>query len=104
MKKLMILATIILVMDVAKAQNPINYYQYLPKGYQLKDVNGELGPASNFDFDKDGIKDLAIILFNEKVIDFLSPLRTLLATIFAASLADLAETFLIFCLKLHLQI
>jgi hypothetical protein len=49
-----------------KEQNSINFYQYLPKGYQLKDVNGKLGPASNFDFDKDGIKDLAIILFDEK--------------------------------------
>lgn len=66
MRNLLILATILVVFSVAKAQIPINYYQYLPKGYQLKDVNGELGPASNFDFDKDGIKDLAIILFDKK--------------------------------------
>lgn len=50
----------------AKAQSQINYYEHLPNGYQLKDANGELGPASSSDFDKDGIKDLAIILFDDK--------------------------------------
>ena len=67
MKKLLILATITLAISVVKAQSPINYYQYLPKGYQLKDVNGELGPASNVDFDNDGTKDLAIIIFDQKL-------------------------------------
>jgi hypothetical protein len=66
MKKILILATITLAISAAKAQSTINYYQYLPAGYQLKDVNGELGPAANFDFDKDGTKDLAIIIFDEK--------------------------------------
>jgi hypothetical protein len=66
MKKILILAAITLAVCVAKAQSTINYYQYLPSGYQLKDVNGELGPTANYDFDKDGIKDLAIIIFDEK--------------------------------------
>jgi hypothetical protein len=66
MKNLLILATMLLTFGFAKAQSQINYYQHLPNGYQLNDANGELGPASNFDFDKDGIKDLAIILFDKK--------------------------------------
>ena len=55
-----------LTFGFAKAQSQINYYKYLPNGYKMKDVNGNLGPTSNFDFDKDGIKDLAIILFDKK--------------------------------------
>jgi hypothetical protein len=66
MKKILILAAIFLAYGHAEAQSPINYYQYLPNGYQLKDVNGELGPASKVDFDKDGFEDLAIILFDKK--------------------------------------
>ena len=65
MKYLLIVATIFLACGLAEAQSPINYYQYLPYGYQLKDVNGELGPTSKVDFDKDGIEDLAIILFDK---------------------------------------
>ncbi len=65
MKKILILATILLLYGVAKAQNSINYYNYFPKGYQVKDGNGELGPVSKYDFDKDGINDLAIILFDD---------------------------------------
>jgi hypothetical protein len=66
MKKLLILAMIFLAYGLAEAQSQINYYKYIPNGYQLKDVNGELGPASKVDFDKDGIEDLAIILFDNK--------------------------------------
>jgi hypothetical protein len=66
MKKTILLISILLAFFVAQAQNPVNYYQYLPKGYQLKDVNGNAGPASTIDFDKDGINDLAIIVFSEK--------------------------------------
>ncbi len=66
MKKLCILTLILLMFGVSKAQKPINYYQHLLEGYQLKDANGELGPVLNNDFDKDGIKDLAIILFDKK--------------------------------------
>ena len=66
MKNLLILATMTLTFGFAKAQSQINYYKYLPNGYKMKDVNGNLGPTSNFDFDKDGIKDLAIILFDKK--------------------------------------
>lgn len=66
MKNLLILATMLLTFGFAKAQNQIDYYKHLPNGYQLKDANGELGPASSFDFDKDGIKDLAILLFGDK--------------------------------------
>ena len=66
MKNLLILATMLLTFGFAKAQSQIDYYQYLPNGYQLKDVNGELGPASKVDFDKDGFEDLAIILFDKK--------------------------------------
>jgi hypothetical protein len=66
MKKLLILATIFLIYGLAEAQSQINWYKYIPNGYQLKDVNGKLGPASKVDFDKDGIEDLAIILFDNK--------------------------------------
>ena len=66
MKKLLILAMIFLAYGLAEAQSQINYNKYIPNGYQLKDVNGELGPASKVDFDKDGIDDLAIILFDNK--------------------------------------
>jgi len=64
MKKILILVPILFLSSFVKSQNSINYYQFLPKGYQLKDSNGDLGPVSNNDFDKDGIKDLAIILFD----------------------------------------
>jgi len=66
MKNLLILTLFLIMFGVSKAQNEINYYQYLPDGYQLKDANGELGPLSENDYDKDGIKDLAIILFKKK--------------------------------------
>ena len=66
MKNLLILATMLLTFGFAKAQSQIDYYKHLPNGYQLKDFNGELGPASKVDFDKDGFKDLAIILFDKK--------------------------------------
>ena len=66
MKNLLIVATMLFTFCFAKAQSQINYYEHLPKGYQLKNVNGELGPVSKVDFDKDGIKDLAIILFDDQ--------------------------------------
>ena len=37
----------------------------LPKGYQTKDVNGEVGARIEEDFDNDGITDLAIICFKD---------------------------------------
>lgn len=69
MKNLLILTFILLTFGVSKAQKTINYYQYIPEGYQLKDVNGELGSELINDFDNDGIKDLAIILF-EKIENY----------------------------------
>lgn len=48
----------------AFSQNISSYLKTLPKGYQIDDWNGE--PAGNIevDFDKDGKKDLAIILYS----------------------------------------
>jgi hypothetical protein len=65
MKNISILIVVLFVFGSVKAQNQINYYQYLPKEYQLKDANGDLGPSINLDFDNDGINDLAIILFDK---------------------------------------
>jgi hypothetical protein len=67
MKNLLFLATMTLTFGFAKAQSQINYYKYLPNGYKMKDVNGNLGPTSNFDFDKDGKKDLVFNLY--RIID-----------------------------------
>jgi hypothetical protein len=66
MKKTIILFIVSVLAYTIDAQNPINYYQHLPNGYKLKDSNNELGPYVEGDFDKDGINDLAIILFTSK--------------------------------------
>ena len=66
MKKTIILFFVLVLAYTIDAQNPINYYQHLPNGYKLKDSNNELGPSVEGDFDKDGINDLAIILFTSK--------------------------------------
>ena len=66
MKHVFITILLLFLFGITKAQTSIDFYQYIPKGYQLKNVNEELGPSVNIDFDNDGIKDLAIIVFDIK--------------------------------------
>lgn len=66
MRNVFILLPLLLITVITQGQTENKFYQSLPKGYQLKDVNEELGPSIEVDFDKDGVKDLAIILFDEK--------------------------------------
>jgi hypothetical protein len=65
MRKVFIVVAMFLSIGITHGQTKNKFYQYLPKDYQLEDVNGELGPAVDEDFDKDGINDLAIILFEK---------------------------------------
>ena len=66
MKKNVVLLIFLLITGLTFSQNGINYYQHIPKGYQLRDANGESGPAVKSDFDRDGIQDLALILYNSE--------------------------------------
>lgn len=47
----------------AFSQQTISYTSKLPVGYKLLDVNNEKGARIETDFDKDGIMDLAVILY-----------------------------------------
>ncbi len=47
----------------AFSQTKSIYLKTLPKGYQINDANGNPGVSNEGDFDKDGKKDLAIILY-----------------------------------------
>ena len=64
MRNVFILLPLLLITVITQGQTENKFYKSLPKGYQLKNVNGELGPSIEADFDKDGVKDLAIILFS----------------------------------------
>ncbi len=50
----------------AFSQTKSIYLRTLPKGYQINDVNGEPGANIEVDIDKDGINDLAIVLYSIK--------------------------------------
>lgn len=60
------LILLLLITGIGKAQTENKFYQFIPKEYQLKDVNEESGPSIEEDFDNDGVKDLAILLFEKK--------------------------------------
>jgi hypothetical protein len=53
-----------IVDSAAQAENL--FYKHIPKGYVINDFNGTKGPAIEFDFDSDGIKDLATIFFEDQ--------------------------------------
>ncbi len=55
-----------LISQLLNAQNTTNYLQRLPDNFGLLDVNGEEGPSAEGDFDKDGITDLAAIIFSSE--------------------------------------
>ena len=63
MRNVFILVALLLITGIAQGQNENKFYQSLPKGYY---VEKELGLSVEADFDKDGVNDLAIILFEEK--------------------------------------
>ena len=57
-----ILSTLFIgLISIAFTQTFNEYTSKIPEGYQLLDVNHEEGSKISVDFDKDGIKDLAII-------------------------------------------
>lgn len=66
MKNLFFLLVFLLTGGISKAQNENQFFQSLPAGYQVNDGNGKRGPYVEEDFDKDGIKDLVVILFEKK--------------------------------------
>jgi hypothetical protein len=56
MRKVFIVVAMFLSIGITHGQTKNKFYQYLPKDYQLEDVNGELGPAVDEDFDKDFVE------------------------------------------------
>ena len=66
MKNILFLASFIIISQQLNAQNTTNYLQRLPDNFGLLDVNGEEGPSTEGDFDKDGITDLAAIIFSSE--------------------------------------
>jgi hypothetical protein len=66
MKNILFLVSFIIISQQLNAQNTTNYLQRLPDNFGLLDVNGEEGPSAEGDFDKDGITDLAAIIFSSE--------------------------------------
>jgi hypothetical protein len=61
--KLFFLIVALLSTQITFSQQNTSYTAKLPEGYKLLDVNNELGTKIESDFDKDGIIDLAAILY-----------------------------------------
>ena len=66
MKKVFIILLLIKFTLITQAQSNNQYYQRLPKDYQLADANGKKGPFIESDFDNDGVKDLVTFLYKGK--------------------------------------
>lgn len=66
MKKVFIILLLIKFTLITQAQSNNQYYQRLPKDYQLEDANGKKGPFIESDFDNDGVKDLVTFLYKGK--------------------------------------
>ena len=66
MKKVFIILLLLKFTLITQAQSNNQYYQRLPKDYQLADANGKKGPFIESDFDNDGVKDLVTFLYKGK--------------------------------------
>jgi hypothetical protein len=66
MKKVFIILLLLKFSLITQAQSNNQYYQRLPKDYQLADANGKKGPFIESDFDNDGVKDLVTFLYKGK--------------------------------------
>lgn len=66
MKKVFIILLLIKFTLITQAQSNNQYFQRLPKDYQLEDANGKKGPFIESDFDNDGVKDLVTFLYKGK--------------------------------------
>jgi hypothetical protein len=66
MKKVFIILLLLKFTLITQAQSNNQYYQRLPKDYQLEDANGKKGPFIESDFDNDGVKDLVTFLYKGK--------------------------------------
>lgn len=50
------------------AQDLASFKGAWPKGYVLSDVNDRVGPGIVADFDGDGVKDVACLLYEKKMV------------------------------------
>lgn len=66
MKKALIILLLMKFTLITQAQSNNQYYQRLPKDFQLEDANGKKGPFIESDFDNDGVKDLVTFLYKGK--------------------------------------